>query len=161
MEPPTCTVLVRLVRTTAVVETELARPDGEAVVLSPPVDAMATPPATAPPTRAPAMAAMATTRRAENSAMGCRDLRGASPAVGSCTAGGGSAAARHVEAPHLHDSRRFRAGSVIGSAGLLRAHLVGVLHGGTMRVDTGTLEVSVAIRRGMGVVRHPVGKWRH
>src|ERR1700722_7688606 len=107
MEPPTCTVLVRLVRTTAVVETEVVRPDDEAVVLLPLVDAMATRPATAPPTRAPAMAAMATTRRVENSAICCRDLGGVSPAVGSCTARGGcTAAVRLAEIPHLHDARR-------------------------------------------------------
>ena len=90
MEPPTCTVLVRLVRTTAPVAIELVRPDDEATVWLPLVDATATPPATAPPTRAPAMAAMATTRRVENSAMGGRDLCGAGPAVGSCAARGGA-----------------------------------------------------------------------
>src|SRR5580698_5956002 len=71
MEPPSCTELVRVVRTTGAVVTELSPPDDEAVLLlPPPVDAMATPAATAPPTRAPAMAAMTTTRLAEKSAIG-------------------------------------------------------------------------------------------
>src|SRR5579863_3077008 len=73
MEPPTCTVLVRLVRTTAAVATWPLPPDEEAVLLSlPPLAAAATPPATTPPTRAPATAAMATTCRAETSAIGTR-----------------------------------------------------------------------------------------
>src|SRR5579859_1239055 len=72
MEPPTCTVLARLVRTTAAVATWLLPPDDGAVLLSLPPAATATPPATTPPTTAPAMAATATTCRAENSAIGTR-----------------------------------------------------------------------------------------
>src|ERR1700678_1403414 len=72
MEPPTCTVLVRLVRTTAAVATWPLSPDGEVMLLSLPPAAAATPPATTPPTRAPAMAAMATTCLAENSAIAGR-----------------------------------------------------------------------------------------
>ena len=49
MEPPTCTVLVRVVRTTAAVATELLPPDDEAGLLwLALLAATATPPATAP-----------------------------------------------------------------------------------------------------------------
>src|ERR1700689_3174166 len=72
MEPPTCTVLVRVVRTTCAVARALSSPDDEAVLLSLPLAAAATPPATTPPTRAPAMAAMTTTCLAENSAIAGR-----------------------------------------------------------------------------------------
>lgn len=48
MEPPTCTVLVRLVRTTAAVATWLLSPDDEAVLLLSRPAATATPPATHP-----------------------------------------------------------------------------------------------------------------
>src|ERR1700728_1312478 len=72
MEPPTCTVLLRVVRTADAVATWLLPPDDEAVLLSLPLTATATPPATTPPTRAPAAAATTTTCRAENSAIGTR-----------------------------------------------------------------------------------------
>ena len=48
MEPPTCTVLVRVVRTTGAVATWLLSPDDEAVPLLLPLAATATPPATIP-----------------------------------------------------------------------------------------------------------------
>ncbi len=70
MEPPSCTELLRLVRTTAAVVTEVLAPAVEAGLLLPLMDDQATPAATAPPTRAPAMAAMATTRLVEKSAIG-------------------------------------------------------------------------------------------
>src|SRR5271155_827304 len=82
MEPPTCTVLVRFVRTTRAVLTEPLPPDEEAGRSGlPPADTTATAPATAPPTRAPARAAMTTTCLAENSAIGARPGAGARPAV--------------------------------------------------------------------------------
>src|SRR5580700_1290362 len=72
MEPPTCTVLLRVVRTTAAVATWLLSAGDEAVPLLLLLAATATPPATTPPTRAPAMAAVTTTCRAENSAIAAR-----------------------------------------------------------------------------------------
>src|SRR5579862_9763755 len=72
MEPPTCTVLVRSVRTTATVATWPLSPDEEAVLSLLPLAAAATPPATTPPTRAPATAAMTTTCLTETSAIGTR-----------------------------------------------------------------------------------------
>src|SRR5271163_4991815 len=81
MEPPTCTVLVRVVRTTGVVATWLLPPDDEALLLLLPLAATATPPPTNPPTTAPARAAMTTTCLAENSAIGARPGAGARPAV--------------------------------------------------------------------------------
>src|ERR1700722_2275376 len=152
MEPPTCTVLVRLVRTTAVLATELLPPDDVATLLLLPVDALATPPPPAPPTRAPAMAAMAATRRAEISAIGDRDR---SSAVGPRPAGRRSTGS--IEVRHSDDAWCLRARGVVRRAGLLGAHLVGVLEGWTVRVDAGPLEVSVAVRRGVGVIRHPIG----
>src|SRR5215469_9810631 len=59
IDPPTCTVVARLVCTTAAVAAEpLLPPDDEAVgSWLPLADAAATPPATAPPIRAPAIPA--------------------------------------------------------------------------------------------------------
>src|SRR5271156_402624 len=112
MEPPTWTVLVRLVRTTAVVVTEPLAPDVEAGLLLMLVDATATAPATAPPTRAPTMAAMATIRLAENSA------------TGACFGERAYSAAGGTGPVDLDRSRRWapaRTGHM--SAGLLRAQL--------------------------------------
>src|SRR5580693_9650206 len=81
MEPPTCTVLVRVVRTTGAVATWLLSPGDEALLLLLPLAATATPPPTNPPTTAPARAAMTTTCLAENSAIGTRPGAGTRPAV--------------------------------------------------------------------------------
>ena len=80
MEPPSCTELVRVVRTTAAVATGPSPLVDEAPSLLPLVDAMATPAATAPPTRAPAMAAMATTRLAGHVSHWRSPLRDSLPA---------------------------------------------------------------------------------
>src|SRR5580692_11506597 len=75
MEPPTCTVVLRSVRTTGVVATWLLLPDCSVVLLWP--AAAATAPATTAPARAPAATVMAATCRAVNSAIESRpDRRG-------------------------------------------------------------------------------------
>ena len=71
---------MRVVRTTGAVATGLLPPDDEAVPLLLPLAATATPPATIPPTRAPATAAMTTTCLAENSAIGPDHCRPTAPA---------------------------------------------------------------------------------
>src|SRR5579862_9765951 len=98
MVPPTCTVLVMSVRTTAA---GLSGPDDEAALVALPlVDTLATPTATTPPTTAPAMAARATILLAENSAIG------ACPRVG---AGVGARVGAAGEAgPVEHDCSRGR-----------------------------------------------------
>src|SRR5579862_1428967 len=117
MEPPSCTVVLSVVRTTTAVVTELSPPEDVAVLLLPLVDATATAPATVPPTNVPVMAAMATTRRAENSAIGSRNGSGSRPAV-----------ARQPGAGHHDVTRRTGAGDPPrGGIDLLGAHFVGVL----------------------------------
>ncbi len=83
MEPPTCTVVVRLVRTTLAVATGLLPPDEELMLLLllSLLEASATPLATAAPTRTPARAATATTRLAENSATDDHTRLGTRPSI--------------------------------------------------------------------------------
>src|SRR5579863_10147222 len=163
MEPPTCTVLVRLVRTTAAVATWPPSPGDEAVLLSPRPAATATAPTTTPPTTAPAMAATATTCRAENSAIGTRP----------------GAAARHGDQPGapvlgygtgrlregvMHSGRGdfdvSRLGSAVNPPGrrayLLAAQVVDPLDGRAVGVHAGSVE-SGLVPVGIGVVRDPVG----
>src|ERR1700685_1782121 len=64
MEPPTCTVVVRSVRTTGAVATALPPPNDEAGLLCLLLDATAAPAAAAPATRA--TAAMTTARLVKN-----------------------------------------------------------------------------------------------
>src|SRR5580692_8573690 len=145
MEPPTCTVLLRVVRTAAAVATWLLPPDDEAVLLSLPLTATATPPATTPPTRAPAAAATTTTCRAENSAIGTRP--GAVGGQGVMHSGSGD----------LDVSRLGRAVDPIGwCADLLAAQLVDPLDGRAVGVYPGSVE-SGLVPVGIGVVRDPVG----
>src|SRR5580693_4768640 len=153
MEPPTCTVLVRLVRTTAAVATWLLYPDGEAVLLSLPLAAAATPPATTPPTRAPATAAMPTTCLTETSAIGTRP---GAPVLGNGT-GRSWEGVVHARRLDLDVSRRVRAVDPIGwRADLLAAQLVDPLDGRAVGVYAGSVE-SGLVPVGIGVVRDPVG----
>src|SRR5487761_1521800 len=145
MEPPTCTVLVRLVRTTAAVATWPLSPDEEAMLSLLPLAAAATPPATTPPTTAPAMAAMTTTCLAENSAIGTRP--GAAARQGVMQSGRGD----------FDVSRCSRAVDPIGwRAYLLAAQVVDPLDGRAVGVYAGSVE-SGLVPVGIGVVRDPVG----
>src|SRR5580693_942035 len=158
MDPPTCTGLVKVVRTTDAVATWLLLPDEEAVLSLLPLTAMATPPATSPPTRAPATAAMTTTCRAENSAIGARHglHSGARIDFGIETGGrvGGVFDSRRV---NLDISRRARAVDPPGwRAYLLAAQLVDPLDGRTVRVHAGAHEVG-RVPGGVGVVGDAVG----
>src|SRR3984957_12934777 len=143
MEPPTCTVLVRLVRTAAAVATWPLSPDGEVMLLSLPPAATATP----PPTRAPAMAAMTTTCLAENSAIGTR------PGVPARFWEG----VVHSGRPDFDVSRCIRAIDPPGwRAYLLAAQVVDPHDGWTVGVDAGSVEIGL-VPVGIGVVRDPVG----
>src|ERR1700722_9344126 len=143
MEPPTCTVLVRLVRTAAAVATWPLSPDGEVMLLSLPPAATATP----PPTRAPAMAAMTTTCLAENSAIGTR------PGVPARFWEG----VVHSGRPDFDVSRCIRAIDPPGRrADLLAAQVVDPHDGWTVGVDAGSVEIGL-VPVGIGVVRDPVG----
>src|SRR5580704_5646211 len=142
MEPPTCTVLVRVVRTTGAVATRLPSPD-EALLLLLPLAATATPPPTNPPTTAPARAAMTTTCLAENSAIGTRPGAGTRPAVAGRHgarsgarihflkgAGRGVGVGVHSGRVNFYRSRRIRAVNPPGwRAYLLAAQLVDLLDG--------------------------------
>src|ERR1700683_127806 len=81
MEPPTCTVVLRSVRTTGAVATWLLLPDDEDVPL--PLSAVAaTGPATSAPARAPAATVMAATCLVVSSAIEARPGAIARPAAG-------------------------------------------------------------------------------
>src|SRR3984885_146453 len=145
MEPPTCTVLLRVAPTSAAVATWLLPPDDEAVLLSLPPTATATPPATAPPTRAPAAAAATRTCRAENSAIGPRP------------AAVGGQGVMHSGSGDLDVSRLGRAVNPPGRrAYLLAAQIVGPHEGGAVEVYPGSVE-SGLVPVGIGIVRDPVG----
>src|ERR1700722_17931795 len=153
MEPPTCTVLVRLVRTTAAVATWLLSPDEEAVPSLLPPAAAAPPPATTPPTRAPAIAAMPTTCLTETSAIGTRP---GAPVLGYGTGRSweGVVQSRRLD---LDVSWRGRAVDPIGwRADLLAAQLVDPLDGRAVGIHAGSVE-SGLVPVGIGIVRDPVG----
>src|SRR5215472_5849346 len=133
MDPPSCTVSVRVVRTTVAVATE-PPPSDAAGPPPPPLEATAAPAATAAAARP-----MAATSRArlverspltENSAIPARPGAGG-PVAGYCTgspagpAGGALHAGRRIAACHLDDSGRARA--VTGwHAGFLGTQVVGL-----------------------------------
>src|SRR5579859_1829258 len=163
MEPPTCTVLVRLVRTTAAVATWLLPPGDEAVSATPRPAVTATPPATAPPTTAPAMAATATTCRAENSAIGTRSGAAArhGDQPGTPVLGNGTGRFRervmHSGRVDLYVSRLLRAVDPPGRrAYLLAAQVVDSHDGRAVGVYAGSVEIGL-IPVGIGEVRDPVG----
>src|ERR1700683_5373916 len=159
MEPPSCTDVARVVRTTAAVVVELLSLDDEAgLSLLPLVDVRATTPATAPPTRAPEMAAMAAIRFGESSAIGARPAtaarRGAyrrRPVAGDRSVGTDSGAAHHDVAGRSRagDPPRWR-------LDLLAADLVGVLERRAVRVHIGR-EFGFIVGARVGVVRDAVG----
>src|SRR5579862_4397657 len=153
MVPPTCTVLVMSVRTTAAVLSGLPAPDDEAALVALPlVDTLATPTATTPPTTAPAMAARATILLAENSA------------IGACPRAGAGVRARVGAAgeagPVEHDCSRGRVADtgqvdvVLGGA-----QLRGVLERGAARVQVaaGVHAERQRVVRGIGKIRDSVG----
>src|SRR5580692_11762197 len=163
MEPPTCTVLVRLVRTTAAVATWPPSPGDEAVLLSPRPAATATAPATTPPTTAPAMAATATTCRAENSAIGTRSGAAArhGDQPGAPVLGNGTGRFRervmHSGRMDLYVSRCVRAVDPPGwRAYLLAAQVVDSHDGRAVGVYAGSVEIGL-VPVGIGEVRDPVG----
>src|SRR5580704_13902682 len=170
MEPPTCTVLVRVVRTTAAVATWLLSPDDEAVLVLLSAAATATPPATNPPTRAPARAAMTTTCLAENSAIGTRPGASARPAVAArhgdhsgariyllIETGRGRGVGIHSGRVNFDISRRIRAVNPPGwRAYLLAAQLVDPLDRRTVGVHAGAIEIGL-VPGGVGEIGDPVG----
>src|ERR1700685_1793350 len=164
MEPPTCSVVVRVVRTTGAVATALLPPCDEAVPRLLSLTAAATPPATIAPTRAPAMAAVPMTCLAANSAIG---------------AGSGRARPGDVSGARIYlleDTRRWRRGVERGSgradldgsrrtravnppgwrAYLLAAQLVGLLENRAIGVHAAAHEVS-CVPGGVRVIGDPVG----
>src|SRR5579862_2709053 len=153
MEPPTCTVLVRSVRTTATVATWPLSPDEEAVLSLLPLAAAATPPATTPPTRAPATAAMTTTCLTETSAIGTRP---GAPVLGNGT----GRIWEGVVDPGRGDFDVSRRSRTVNPPGwrpyLLAAQIVDPLDGRAVGVYAGTVE-SGLVPVGVGVVRDPVG----
>src|ERR1700728_4036479 len=72
MEPPTRSLVVKVVRTTGVVASWPLPPCADAALPLPPLTAAATPPATTPPTRAPATLATTRTCWVKNSAIAAR-----------------------------------------------------------------------------------------
>src|SRR5579863_5550000 len=153
MEPPTWTVLVRSVRTTAAVATRPPSPEDEAVSATPRPAVTATPPATTPPTTAPVTAATATTCLAENSAIGTRP---GAPVLG---VGTGRLRERvmHSGRADLDVSRRFRAVDPPGRrAYLLAAQVVDSHDGRAVGVYAGSVEIGL-VPVGIGEVRDPVG----
>src|SRR3984957_1927344 len=153
MEPPTCTVLVRLVRTAAAVATWPLSPDEEAVLSLLPLAAAATPPATTPPTRAPAMAAMTTTCLTETSAIGTRP---GAPVLGHGT----GRSWEGVVDPGRGDFDVSRRSRTVNPPGwrpyLLAAQIVDPLDGRAVGVYAGSVEIGL-VPVGIGVVRDPVG----
>ena len=148
MEPPSGTDVVRVVRITGAVvsETITARRQGwfVAVAIQGGHSRHA---GHRPPTRAPVNAAMATTRRAESSVIGERNLSGLRPAVGAwSTRREIAGTARLVDGSHNDDSRRFCTRGVVGRSGLFGTQLIGILEGRAVRVDTSAFEPGVAVR---------------
>src|SRR5260370_28766302 len=153
MEPPPCTVLVRLVRATAAVATGLLSPGEEAVLSLLPLAAAANTPATTPPTRAPATAAMPTTCLTETSAIGTRP---GTPVLGHGT-GRSWEGGVHSRRPDFDVSRCIRAIDPPGRrADLLAAQVVDPHDCRAAGVYAGSVEIGL-VPVGIGVVRDPVG----
>src|SRR5580692_9907425 len=164
MEPPTCSVVVRVVRTTGAVATGLLPPGDEAVLPLLSLTAAATPPATIAPTRAPAMAALPMTCLAANSAIdawpGCArlgDVSGARIYLLKDTCRCRRGIERGSGGANLDGSGRARAVNPPGwRAYLLPAQLVGFLEGRAIGVHAAADEVG-CVPGGVRVVGDPVG----